>query len=235
MTGNRFEHIRFRYATHLTLTFVGLLWFIKALEMATHASYAFLGVLPRTLAGTIGIFTGPLIHGDLLHLISNTIPLLLLGILLFYFYSKFALEVFIWIYIISGFWTWLFARTSYHIGASGVVYGIAAFLFFSGIIRRDRPLMTISAVILFLYGSMLYGIFPQFVEADVSWEAHFAGALAGALLAFLFRKADSGMENFKTSTDENAETADDEYFSKPNSTGNTDTTYTYGANDDDKP
>ncbi len=227
MTNPSLEHTRFKYAVHVTLGFVGLLWFIKAVEMATHANYAFLGVLPRTLRGSIGIVTAPLIHGDLIHLTSNTIPLVILGILLFYFYSKFAIEAFIWVYIISGFWTWLFARNSYHIGASGVVYGIAAFLFFSGIIRRNRPLMTISAVILFLYGSMLYGIFPGLVEADVSWESHFTGALAGTLLAFLFRKAETGMEMKPISNEEEVETEDDPYFSAPDATGDIEATYTY--------
>jgi membrane associated rhomboid family serine protease len=222
------EQTRFKFAVHATLGFVGLLWFIKAVEMATHANYAFLGVLPRTLRGSIGIVTAPLIHGDLIHLTSNTIPLILLGILLFYFYSKFAIEVFIWVYLISGFWTWLLARNSYHIGASGVVYGIAAFLFFSGIFRRDRPLMTISAIILFLYGSFLYGIFPRMVESDVSWESHFTGALAGTLLAFLFRKADTGLVN-KTRTDDDEGKSDDDgaFFSTPNSSGDIDATYTY--------
>ncbi|MDZ7607428.1 MAG: rhomboid family intramembrane serine protease [Cyclobacteriaceae bacterium] len=219
------EHTRFKFAVHVTLGFVGLLWFIKAVELATQANYAFLGVLPRTLRGSIGIVTAPLIHGDLIHLMSNTIPLVMLGFILFYFYSKFAIEVFIWIYLISGFWTWLIARNSYHIGASGVVYGMAAFLFFSGIFRRNRPLMTISAVILFLYGGFLYGIFPGMVESDVSWESHFTGALAGTLLAFLFRKADTGMEDKKIPFDD----SDDEsaYFSSPDATDNIEATYTF--------
>lgn len=219
------EHTRFKFAVHVTLGFVGLLWFIKAVELATQANYAFLGVLPRTLRGSIGIVTAPLIHGDLIHLMSNTIPLVMLGFILFYFYSKFAIEVFIWIYLISGFWTWLIARNSYHIGASGVVYGMAAFLFFSGIFRRNRPLMTISAVILFLYGGFLYGIFPGMVESDVSWESHFTGALAGTLLAFLFRKADTGMEIKKIPLDDSDD--DDAYFSSPDATDNIEATYTF--------
>ena len=151
-------------------------------------SFSSLGILPRTLKGTIGIITGPLIHGDIFHLVSNTLPIILLGIMLFYFYHKIAIEVFIWIYLVSGFWTWLLARDAYHIGASGVVYGMASFLFFSGIFRKSRQLMTISAIIIFLYGGMLYGIFPDAVEANVSWESHLMGGTVGLLLAFLFRK-----------------------------------------------
>jgi membrane associated rhomboid family serine protease len=226
MTTTSIEHTRIKYAVHVTAGFVGLLWFIKAIELATQANYVFLGILPRTLRGSIGIVTAPLIHDDFIHLISNTIPLLLLGIMLFYFYSKFALEVFLWIYGVSGIWTWLFARNSYHLGASGLVYGIAAFLFFSGIIRHDRPLMTISAVILFLYGSMLYGIFPGLVDANVSWESHFTGALSGTILAFLFRNAAPGPEEKPISAE--AETPDDDaFFTKPDSTGDIDATYIY--------
>ena len=220
------EHARFKYAVHITLSFVALLWFIKAIELATHANYAFLGILPRTLWGTIGIFTSPLIHGDILHLISNTVPLIILCLLLFYFYSKFAIEVFIWIYLVSGFWTWLFARDAYHIGASGLVYGIAAFLFFSGIFRRNRQLMVISAVILLLYGGLLYGIFPGLVEADVSWESHFTGALAGTMLAYLFRKADSGMDISNVPVSDEDISEDDDYFSKPQASGDIEANYT---------
>lgn len=193
LINDRTEYLKFRYSVYLVVSFVLLLWGIKAFEFATETSFSSLGILPRTLKGSIGIITGPLIHGDIFHLVSNTLPIILLGIMLFYFYHKIAIEVFIWIYLVSGFWTWLLARDAYHIGASGIVYGMASFLFFSGIIRKSRQLMTISAIIIFLYGGMLYGIFPDAVEANVSWESHLMGGIVGLLLAYLFRKTAIGL------------------------------------------
>lgn len=184
---DKHEQFKFRYAVIMTISFVMLMWFVKALEFAGGTSYSKFGILPRTLKGSIGIMAGPLIHGDFMHLFSNTLPFLVLGILLFYFYHKVALEIFVWIYLTTGFWIWLLARSAYHIGASGVVYGIASFLFFNGIFKRNNQLMAISGAIIILYGGMLYGIFPDFVEPNVSWEAHLIGAITGLVLAFLYR------------------------------------------------
>lgn len=202
MVKDRQEHLKFRYAVYIVITFVLILWIIKAVEIALDTSFSNLGILPRTLKGAIGIFTGPLIHGDVLHLLSNTLPILFLGILLFYFYHKIAIEIFIWIYLVSGFWIWIMARNAYHIGASGIVYGMASFLFFSGIIRKSRQLMTVSAIIIFLYGGMVYGVIPNAVEYDVSWEAHLMGALVGLILAFYFRKFKINVEDAPVDTDE---------------------------------
>ncbi len=197
---DRSEHIRFRYAVYMVVAFVAILWLVKAIEFASGESFARMGIFPRTLRGTIGIFTGPLIHGDIFHLISNTLPLLFLGILLFYFYHRIAVELFIWIYLVTGFWTWMLARNAYHIGASGVVYGMASFLFFSGILRKNKQLMTVSGIVILLYGGMVYGILPEAVANNVSWESHLTGALAGVMLAFFFRKTKVDFD--KENTDE---------------------------------
>ncbi len=197
---DRSEHIRFRYAVYMVVAFVAILWLVKAIEFASGESFARMGIFPRTLRGTIGIFTGPLIHGDIFHLISNTLPLLFLGILLFYFYHRIAVELFIWIYLVTGFWTWMLARNAYHIGASGVVYGMASFLFFSGILRKNKQLMTVSGIVILLYGGMVYGILPVAVANNVSWESHLTGALAGVMLAFFFRKTKVDFD--KENTDE---------------------------------
>ena len=183
------EKVLIRRSIYYTLSFVFLLWLIKAVEITLGEDFAVYGILPRTLKGTIGIITAPLIHGSILHLMSNTIPLIMLGIGLWYFYYNIALEVFIWIYLVSGFWVWLLAREAYHIGASGLVYGIASFLFFSGLIRRENRLMVVSAIIMFLYGGMIYGVFPGMVDPNVSWETHLLASLAGVMLAVLFRKS----------------------------------------------
>jgi len=224
---DRKEHLKFRYSVYIVISFVLLLWAVKAVELATGISFSYLGILPRTLKGTIGIFTGPLVHGDVLHLLSNTLPILLLGILLFYFYHRIAIEIFIWIYLVTGFWTWLIARNAYHIGASGLVYGMASFLFFSGIIRKSRPLMTISAIIIFLYGGMVYGIIPDAVEFNVSWESHLMGAIVGVLLAIIFRKAKIDFTPDITNEDLHEDEDGIDFFRHTNSTDDVDIKYEY--------
>jgi len=225
---NQHEHLKFRYAVFVVMAFILLMWFVKALEFAGGTSYAHFGILPRTLHGTIGIFAGPLIHGDFAHLISNSLPLIVLGVLLFYFYHKIAIEIFIWIYLATGFWIWLLARNAYHIGASGVVYGMAAFLFFSGIFRRNNQLMSISGVIIILYGGMLYGIFPDFVESNVSWEAHLMGGIIGTILAFWFRKTKIDIDSdLKDKSDQNLHDDQKDVASNTSLSEDIDVTYSY--------
>jgi len=229
---DRAEHLKFRYSVYIVISFVLLLWAVKAVELATDISFSYLGVLPRTLKGTIGIFTGPLVHGDVLHLMSNTLPILLLGILLFYFYHRIAIEIFIWIYLVTGFWTWLIAREAYHIGASGLVYGMASFLFFSGIIRKSRPLMTISAIIIFLYGGMVYGIVPEAVDFNVSWESHLMGAIVGVLLAFIFRRTKTDFDIVDEEDNENGDF--NTYLNHTNESDDIEINYTYKPSNKNK-
>lgn len=166
--------------------FVGVLWIIKFIEIKSGFSLADYGVLPRHPSGLKGILFSPFIHGDYDHLISNSIPLLVLGAALFYFYRELAFKVFVLVYFLSGFWLWLGGRENYHIGASGIVYGLAVFLFFSGIFRKEPRLIAISLLVVFLYGGIVWGIFPLFT--GVSWEAHLFGSIAGLLCAIFFRK-----------------------------------------------
>lgn len=233
LINDKAEHLKFRYSVYIVISFVLLLWIIKALEVATETSFTSLGVFPRTLKGSIGIFTGPLIHGDVFHLLSNSLPILLLGILLFYFYHKIAIEIFIWIYLVTGFWTWLIARDAYHIGASGIVYGMASFLFFSGIIRKSRRLMTISAIIIFLYGGMIYGVVPNAVEANVSWESHLMGGIVGLLLAFLFRKV-KVLAELDTVEESDDDFMEDDAVNHTGTDDSIDIRYTYKPSDKSK-
>ena len=166
--------------------FVVLLWLIKLTEVFFNFDFSNYGVLPRHTEGLIGIITSPLIHADFEHLISNSIPFLILGAGLIYFYKELALKVFVLIYFLTGFWLWLGGRENYHIGASGVVYGLITFLFFSGILRKHTGLMALSMLVVFLYGGLVWGIFPLFKV--ISWEAHLFGSLSGILCAFVFRK-----------------------------------------------
>lgn len=167
--------------------FVVLLWLIKWVEITYDLPLYRFGILPRNVNGLPGIITAPFIHGDLKHLISNTSPVLVLSMGVFYFYKEKAWPVIALISIFSGLLIWLFARGgTYHIGASGLIYGFAFFLFFSGIIKKIRSFMAIPLLIIMFYGSMLWGILPG--EEGISWEAHLFGALTGSIVAFMFRK-----------------------------------------------
>ncbi len=151
------------------------------LEISLHS----LGIFPRTVNGFIGIVFSPFIHGDFKHLISNSIPLLVMGTGIIYFYRSLSYRVFLIVWVISGVGVWLIGRPSYHIGASGIVYGLASFLFFSGVIRRDPRLAAISLVIVFLYGSMIWGVLP--IWPTMSWEGHLFGGISGVLCAIIYR------------------------------------------------
>lgn len=168
------------------VAFVTLLWCVLILESTHDWSFHALGIQPGHWEGLLGILTTPLVHGSVEHLLNNSAPLLVLGWTLFYFYSSIALRALIFIQLFSGFWVWLFARPSVHIGASGLVYGLAAFIFLSGILRNERRLISISLLVAFLYGSMFWGVFP--IRAGVSWESHLWGGIAGAILAVYYRK-----------------------------------------------
>ncbi len=167
------------------VVFVLILWLIKAIELFFNIELYQYGIFPQKLSGLKGIFLSPFIHGSFSHLASNSLPLLVLGTALFYFYRKLAWKVSLLGLVITGIWVWIIARPSFHIGASGILYCLAAFLFASGFIRRHPRLMAISLLVAFLYGSMVWGIFP--FREHVSWESHLMGMLSGVLLAVFFK------------------------------------------------
>lgn len=144
-----------------------------------------LGVYPREWFGLPGIISMPLVHGSFAHLISNTFPLLFLGATLFYFYKRIALKILMACYFITGIVIWLFARPSFHIGASGLIYAIAAFLVFFGIFRKDLRSLFVSIIIIILYGGMVYGILP--IQPGVSWESHLFGGAVGTVMAYRYQ------------------------------------------------
>ncbi len=88
-------------------------------------------------------------------------------------------------FFISGFFLWIIGRPSYHIGASGLVYALASFLFLSGLIKKNPRLAAVSLIITFLYGSMIWGVFP--LKIDVSWEGHLCGLISGILVALFYK------------------------------------------------
>jgi membrane associated rhomboid family serine protease len=166
---------------------VFIMWMVKIAEVIFDLDFTRFGIYPMSLRGLPGILFSPFIHYDFRHLFSNTLPLFFLSTALFYFYSEIAVKVYLWTWLLTGFFVWIAGREAWHIGASGLVYGLASFLFFSGIIRRYFRLIALSLVIVFLYGSMVWGIFPN-IYRNVSWESHMLGFASGIILAIIYRK-----------------------------------------------
>lgn len=166
---------------------VFIMWMVKIAEVIFDLDFTRFGIYPMSLRGIPGILFSPFIHYDFGHLFSNTLPLFFLSTALFYFYSEIAIKVYIWTWLLTGFFVWVAGREAWHIGASGLVYGLASFLFFSGIIRRYFRLIALSLLIVFLYGSMVWGIFPN-IYRNVSWESHMLGFASGIILAIIYRK-----------------------------------------------
>lgn len=186
VTGKLFRK-RILLSMLLPAAFIILLWLIMFLESQLEASFHYLGIYPLEVRGLAGIITSPFIHNDYSHLFNNTIPLFILGTAVFYFYSDIAFSVAGWSWLLTGLFVWIAGREAWHIGASGLVYSLASFLFFSGIIRKYFRLMALSLLVVFLYGSMVWGMFPL-IDIHISWESHMLGAGAGLILAILYRK-----------------------------------------------
>jgi membrane associated rhomboid family serine protease len=167
--------------------FIFFMWLVKIVEVLFDLDFTGFGIFPLTAKGLPGIVLSPFIHADFNHLFNNSLPLFFLSVALFYFYSEVALKVFVWTYFITGALVWIAGREAWHIGASGLVYGLASFLFFSGIVRRYFRLIALSLLIVFLYGSMVWGLFPD-IYKNVSWESHMLGFFSGVVLAVIFRK-----------------------------------------------
>ena len=165
-----------------------LLWIIWLADETFALNLARFGVYPNSIFGLRGILFGPLLHGSASHIIANTAPLLVLATVLFYGYPRSAWLAFTILYVGSGAGVWLFGRESYHIGASGITHGLMFFIFVIGILRRDRKAIALSLMVFFLYGSMVWGIFPR--EPGISYESHFFGAVIGIVLAFVLRNRD---------------------------------------------
>jgi membrane associated rhomboid family serine protease len=197
------------------------IWVIVLLAILYDLDLSFLGVFPREISGLTGIITAPLIHADAAHAASNSVPMFVSVAIIFYFYREVFWQVIIFIWIMTGVWVWSFAGPGYHVGASGIVYGYISFLFFSGIIRRNVRLMAISLLMVFLYGGLFWGIFPDFYpNRNISWESHLMGGLSGLVIAIFFRKTGTQKEEFhwpdeEDEDDENAYWKDTDFTGKP--------------------
>lgn len=167
------------------LLFVMVLWIVFWVESRFGLNFNSYGIYPRELKGLRGILFSPFIHGSLKHLFNNSIPLFVLSSALFYFYRNIRWKVLLFGLLLTGIATWLIGRSSLHIGASGEVYMLAAFLFFKGIFSKQFQLTALSLAVVFLYGGMLWYVFP--VNPEISWEGHLSGFFVGLLFAFYFK------------------------------------------------
>lgn len=165
--------------------FLLLIWLVFLVDLSLKLDLTYHGLYPRKISGLQGILFSPFIHGGIKHIVANSIPLFALLSLLFYFYQNIFFRVLLICYLLTGIMVWIIGRPSYHVGVSGIIYGLAGFLFVSGIIRKHLGLMAISFLVAFQYGSMIWGIFP--IEDRVSWESHLSGLVTGLGLAWFYR------------------------------------------------
>lgn len=167
------------------LRLVFVIFAVFSIESYFHFDFGFLGIYPRSLSGLIGILTAPLIHGSPSHILSNTLPLLILGGILYYFYPEISNIVLLQCYFFTNILVWIFGRPFYHIGASGLVFGLAFFLIFFGFFRRNIRSIVISIGVIILYGGLVYEAFAM--DERISFESHLFGSITGFVAAFTLR------------------------------------------------
>ena len=206
---SKFSRHRILLGDLFPFTFVVLIWLVQVAQGFLQEDWSRYSLYPRHIFGLIGILTSPVLHSGWEHLLGNTIPLLVLGYLLFTSYKTIAGKIFWLSFFLNGILLWCFAREAFHLGASGVVYALASFLAISGLIRRDPQLAMISFLVIFLYGSMVWGVLP--FDPHVSWEAHLYGALTGLILSIVYyQEGPQPKKYFEDEKDD--DTADEPYI-----------------------
>lgn len=167
-------------AFRLGLIFLSVVWLCFFLAQIFPLTQ--FGTKPRTVEGLLGLLTMPFIHSGWPHLIDNSLPLFLATVALFGNYPKVATRVMIWGAVLTAALVWLFGRQVNHIGSSGLFYAVLSYLFVSGFLKKDIQSVGISIAIAFMYGYMIWGIFPG--KDGISWESHMFGFLVGVFLAY---------------------------------------------------
>jgi membrane associated rhomboid family serine protease len=187
-----------------------IMWLLMWAQDYFSFSLMFLGVFPLRLNGLQGVITSVFIHASWSHLASNTLPFFLFCAALYYYYPKVATKILISLWMLSGFLLWLSGRSDWHIGASGLIYALAFFHILTALLQREIRIMAFSMLIVFLYGSLFWGFFPEFFpNENISWEGHLMGAVAGIVFAFYYRnEAPKPKQYFadESSTEEDEET-----------------------------
>ncbi len=183
------ERRQFIHAIFIPLIFVILMLLSFLLEKGMNWNFHSAGIFPRKFENLWGVFSLVFVHADWSHLANNAFSFLILASSLYFFYKQIASKVLLISYIFSGLILWVIGRESWHIGASGLIYSLAFFLFFSGLIRKHIPLISISFIVTILYGNMIWHIFPWQIKDPISWEGHLAGAIVGLVLSIMYKSS----------------------------------------------
>lgn len=210
------ERRHFLSSMLVPIILVSIMWLVKIVETIFHLDFSFLGIKPLQVAGLPGIILFHFLHGSWSHLLANTIPMLVLGIALYYFYRPIATKTLAILMISTGILIWCGARDGVHIGASALIYGLTFFLMLSGFIRKDKKLIILSFIVIFLYGSLVWGLYPKYaIDNNISWEGHLSGFVMGIVLALFYRK--DGPQPEKQVWDDEEDNDDDEnhYWDMP--------------------
>lgn len=187
-----------------------IMWLVFFGEYLLGADWGNWGVYPMHAPGLRGILFSPFLHEGIKHIAANSLPFFVLGTALFYFYRDLAFKVLLFIWLFTGLFVWFGGRDAYHIGASGIIYGLASFLFLSGVIRKDTRLSALSLIVIFLYGSLIWGAIPNFLpEKNISWEAHLGGMLSGIIMAVFYRKSGPQRKQYSWELEEEKGEEDD--------------------------
>jgi membrane associated rhomboid family serine protease len=202
-TGSERARANFRLAIRIALAFVSLLWIIQLSNWVLDLGPGDLGIRPRTWSGLIGVVFAPLLHGGVEHLLANSPPLVVLATTMLYLYPQSSVRVLPAVYLGPGIAVWLFGRSSVHLGASGLVYGLVSYILVAGLIRRDRRAIAASLLVCFMYGALVWGVFP--IASGVSWETHLAAAVIGVGLAIKLKHLDIPPRRRYTWDDEKSE------------------------------
>ena len=163
-----------------------VMWGVYLVEALADLDFGAYGIKPRELFGLRGVLFAPLIHANFDHLISNSAPMFVLTFIVTYFYRRVAMRSIVMIYLLTGFAVWLFARDVWHIGMSGVVYGLLGFILGCGIFRRSLKSIILALVVMVLYGGFLSGVLPT--DMGISWESHLLGVVVGIFTAYWYKE-----------------------------------------------
>lgn len=201
---NKEERRKFLGSLVIPLFIVVVMWVVKIAEVSFSINLGRWGLMPQTSRGLIGILTMPFLHGNWDHLMANSIPVIVLGTALYYCYPTLANRVMLFSYLGSGLLTWCLGQpASIHVGASALIYSLNLFLIVSGFIRGNRQLIVIALIMVFLYGSFIWGMIPALaIPQNISWEGHLSGAIIGVALALLLRKEGPQKEVYHWNEDE---------------------------------